>query len=200
MHSAPVREPYNPLPMPGNINPAGYDRRFPYLNGGGRNPPVTYHGIEYRPAFCCHGWVAQQRQPLFLKNTDRAFFGCRGYVSEHEQADDWDCGYKEEGVCGRECLHVGTASVAECRPIFLGGVRSIQVLNPFWDSGPWPFPNAGEWYYRQGKLVPGTVSLPASPNRDKTSASASGHQGSQASPSQEHRNVRLVTQACKIDG
>ncbi|VDC00472.1 unnamed protein product [Peniophora sp. CBMAI 1063] len=144
MSHAPVRPDYHPLVAPGNIK--GVDRRYPYFNGGGRDPPTLHSGVEHRMPFCLHGWDAQSRQPEYMKNTDRTLFGCRGYVKDHEMADDWDCGYLEEGVVDV-------------------GVQSVQILNPFWDSGPWPAPSFKEWYLRRSNVMSTAKSSASSPTK-----------------------------------
>ncbi|VDB97927.1 unnamed protein product [Peniophora sp. CBMAI 1063] len=162
MSHAPVRQPYDALVAPGNVS--GVDRRYPYLNGGGRGQPILHDGVEYRTPYCLHGWDAQSRQPDFMKNSLRTFYGCRGFVKNHERADDWDCGYLEEGIVDV-------------------GVKGVQVLNPFWDSGPWPAPDNKEWYYRRGNVMSGITTPGSSPIKAPSSASGTPYSSPQSSPS-----------------
>ncbi|VDB87293.1 unnamed protein product [Peniophora sp. CBMAI 1063] len=159
----------DPLVFNMNVSGNSPDRRYPFFNGGGRLPVQTINNVVYRSPWCRHGWHAQDRQPFHWKNSSRTIYGCRGYVRDHEQADDWDCGYAEEGIHGV-------------------GVPSIQVLNPAWDGRFWPFPSNGEWYKRNGTVLPTTTSSPvkatppSSPDRSGPSSSPSaGGSASRAS-------------------
>ncbi|KZV61216.1 hypothetical protein PENSPDRAFT_693606 [Peniophora sp. CONT] len=151
----PYQPPNHPVVFT-NIETPGLDRRFPYWNGGGRNPPELHDGVEYRPAYCKHGWQAQERQPEWLHNTNRTFFGCHGYLKGYNQPDNWDCGYREEGIVGR-------------------GVKSIQVFNYAWDGRQWPFPTARMWMDRREEVSPRGAPLTPSP-RKGSSTSGSGSQ------------------------
>ena len=100
MPSAPKQPPYKRLVNPA-ADAAGCDRRFRYLNGGGRGDETTTHaGAEYRPAFCLHGWPAQPRQPDWLHNTMHTRYGCYGWIKDYDKVDSWDCGYLEDGIVG----------------------------------------------------------------------------------------------------
>ncbi|KZV61305.1 hypothetical protein PENSPDRAFT_671091 [Peniophora sp. CONT] len=83
------------LVCPITINPA-LDRRFSMLSGGGRSITGVVNGVTYRSPWCRHGWQAQQ--PTSTKGaSNTAYFGCHGYVQDHELVNDFDCGYLEEG-------------------------------------------------------------------------------------------------------
>ncbi|VDC00601.1 unnamed protein product [Peniophora sp. CBMAI 1063] len=146
-----------------NTNIPGLDRRFPFFNGGGRTIVPAPNNTMYRSAWCRHGWRAQERKPAHLQNTQYTIFGCRGFVLHHEEIDDWDCGYAEQGVTGL-------------------GVPSIQILNQAWDGTMWPFPTPGEFYQRKSKILSdsSTDTPPASPS--KTVSSSSSAQSSPTAP------------------
>lgn len=128
---APRRLEHDPLVLPAGVDVL-IDRRFPFV-GGGRSLNPDYPEGQYRTAWCCHGWRAQQRNVNY-DNVNKTVFGCPGYIFKADPDDGYHCGYKEYGAaestyCMRSNLR---AQIDGYR--YVVGVLSVQSVNPTWDG------------------------------------------------------------------